>query len=100
MAYKELAQAWMGKDSALLDQIAGACISCSYDIDNEDAGTANHANRVAWSLKVKTNPYQEASKFLHAICSNATIAAALPNAVDSDVKYVVASNINTYATGA
>jgi hypothetical protein len=99
MAYADLAKAWVGQNPALLDQIAGACLSCAVDILNEDAGAANHANRLIWAEKVKHNLLVEATRFLVHVCENATIAAALPNAVDSDVKYVVASNLNTYATG-
>lgn len=99
MSYKALVKARIGEDKELLYQIAGACLSCATDIENEDVGTENHANRIVWADRVKVNPLVEARNFLIPVCENATIAAALPDAVDGDVKYVVASNINTYATG-
>jgi len=99
MAYIDLCRGWIGQDKDLVDQIAGACLSCAADIIAEDAGTANHANRIAWATTVRLNPQVEAQKFLAHVCDNPTIAAALPDAADTDVKFVVAGNINTYATG-
>jgi hypothetical protein len=100
MAYADLAKAWTRQDSVLLNQVAGACLSCAFDIVNEDAGTQNHSNRIAWTERVKRNPIQEAMNMVVHVCENATIAAALPTPTDSDVKFVVASYIDTYATGA
>jgi hypothetical protein len=99
MAYADLAKAWIGQNPALLDQIAGACLSCAVDVLNESGGTANHANRVIWANGVNENPYYRAKFFLVDVVSNSTIAAAIPDPVDADVKFVVASKIDTYATG-
>ena len=99
MAYKELARAYMGTNSDLIDQIAGACLSCVFDIQNENPATANHANRIIWCNQVRTAPAVKALQFLIPVCENATIAASMPNTVDSDIKFVVASNIDTFATG-
>jgi len=99
MAYLELAKAWCRLDTNLQYQIAGACLSCTADILAEDVGTENHANRVIWANKVRVDPYTQSKAFLIDVCSNPTIAAALPTAADADVKFVVASFINTYANG-
>jgi len=97
MAYADLAKAWTRKDIALMNQIAGACLSCAADIAVEGGTVPNHAARIQWALKVKDAPHVEAKKFLMAICMDATIAAALPDALDADIKAVIVSKIDEVA---
>ncbi len=94
MAYKELAKAWIGQDPELIEQIAGACLSCAVDIANEDDKAELHAERLVWANKVKANPHVMAREFLVDVCENATIAANIKSANDSDIKYVVSSALN------
>jgi len=80
-------------------QVAGACLRAAYDIENEDAGTANHANRLAWASAARLNPKATARALVPRVLDNATIAADVENAVDSDVQFVVNSLIDEFATG-
>jgi hypothetical protein len=70
-----------------------------FDIQNESAGTTNHTNRIIWSNKVRLCPAVKALEFLKDVCENPTIAASITNPVDADIKFVVASKIDTYAKG-
>lgn len=78
-------------------QVAGACIKSAHYIENEDPGTENHANRLIWAASVKSNAKAMAIDMLSDVLSNATIAADVENASDTDVQWMVDSLINTYA---
>lgn len=98
MALKELYEAFTGQTDFLY-QVAGACLVAARDILNESPATANHANRIIWATAAKKNPKGTARTLLVYVLDNATVAASLPNAVDSDVQFVVNSLIDTFATG-
>lgn len=99
MALQDLVDAYLNKNDVFTRQVAGACLSAARDIENEDAETTNHTNRMVWVGQVLDNPLVKAKELLRDVTANVTVAAALPTAVDGDVQFVVNGLINTYATG-
>ena len=105
MALVDIYNAWRGESGALKAKFVGACLKAAYDILNEDAGTANHANRVVWANVIVAGTMAEAEEkalqhLRYAVASNATIQAAGNDSADNDVQFVVNSQIDTFATGA
>lgn len=98
MALKELYQAYVG-ESDFWKQVAGACMTAARDIENEDPGTVNHANRLLWMAEVDGNAKGAAREMLVEVLKNPTIAADVDGALDTDVQFVVNSLIDTYAAG-
>lgn len=98
MALKELYDAYQ-LENDFWKQVAGACMNASRDIENEDPGTSNHANRLLWAAAARVNPKAKAREMLVYVLDNATIAADVENATDNDVQFVVNSLIDTFATG-
>lgn len=77
-------------------------VSANY-ILNEDPGTANHINRLAWAQAalLSSDALRSASAKLYiGVCTNPTIQGSGNDASDNDIAYVVASLIDTvYAAG-
>jgi hypothetical protein len=80
-------------------KVAGACLVAARDIDNEDPGTTNHANRVTWAAEVREVLESKAKELLPDVLTNPTIQANVAGATDNDIQFVVNSLIDTYATG-
>jgi hypothetical protein len=75
----------------LKSRFIGAGLQMAYTIINEDAGTANHAARLAWAkdmvLDGQNGPVGEN---LYRIClHNATIQSSGAASTDSDINWVV-----------
>jgi len=100
MALLELARAYLNKNDDFNLKIAGACLQASKDIDNESPTTDNHGNRATWASSIRQNPKTKAQEMLCDVLKNATIAADVDNATDSDIQFVVNGLIDTYAVGA
>ena len=105
MSLVNIYNCWAGQSGLLKAKFIAAILKASYAIVNEDAGTANHANRLIWANAVLNGTVAavEEKAFQHlryAIASNATLQAAGDAATDNDVEFIVASQINTFATGA
>ena len=104
MALAQLHEALDGKGT-LFKAICGACWRAATDIENEDAGTANHANRLIWAAEVRVNRKAVARAMLEAILTNATLAAdpygenMTVTDYDNAVSFVVAEKIDIFATG-
>ena len=97
-ALMELHEALNG-NTPFLSQVAGACWRAAVDIEAEDPGTANHANRIAWAASVKTNRKAVARSMLESVLENVVIAADVAGALDADVQFQVNSLVDTFATG-
>ena len=98
----EIAAMYSRVNDALFQQVLGACVKGAWNIRNEDAGTANHANRLAWAAAIladKTMGRDKALEIYGLVLSNAAIQADPDNATDNDVEFVVNSFIDTVATG-
>lgn len=87
----------------LRNRTMAQCLVSANFILNEDPGTTNHANRLAWAqdaLLSATALRAASDKMYIGVCTNPTIQAAGNAAVDNDIAYVVASLIDTvYAAG-
>jgi hypothetical protein len=97
-AATELHRALNGQTD-FLHQLCGVLFKSASDIETESAETPNHANRLIWAAKVKTNRIAMARAMIADVLENVTIAADVAAAKDSDVAWQVATLIDTYATG-
>lgn len=93
---QELYNLWH-EGSDLRARVAAACAKASNDVLNEDAGTANHANRLVWARTTLMDIDAMATRMFWAVISNATIAAAGNAATDNDIQWVVNSWIDSFA---
>jgi len=98
MALAELHDA-LNREGTFWKKVAGATWQAARDIEAEDAGTANHANRLIWADEAKANRKAKALEMLGEVLENATLAADPEGAADNDIQFVVNSLIDTYATG-
>lgn len=86
---------------SLNQQIEVATVHAANDIESEDTGTPDHANRLAWAQYAVPNSSVSYYPFAWPVCQNAAILAAFkedPSGAaiqDSDVQFVVNSNVAT-----
>lgn len=86
----------------LLNRTISAVLNAANAIVNEDPGTANHANRLAWAqaaLASRDGLTAATDEMFVGVCSNATIQMTGNDATDNDIQFVVNSLVNSYATG-
>lgn len=76
-----------------------AVVTAATNVLNEDAGTANHANRILWAQWALKNSKQATEQMLWGVVGNATIVADGDSASDADVQFVVNSYIDSFADG-
>jgi hypothetical protein len=96
--YAELLLA--SENDTLRNKVRVACIIAAEAIRTEDAGTANHANRVAWAKTVFANPNSEAERMLWAVLAqnkNAALAE-ITGATDASVQTAVNAAVDVFAT--
>ena len=89
------------QDVALRNRVAAACWKLAHYILDEAVNVENHANRVLWSKEViEEDANGPMVRKLTALClGNPTINGSLPNAVDTDIEYVVNVKCNIVADG-
>jgi len=95
---------WAVRAGSQYERWLGACLVSSYDIINEDSGTTNHANRLAWANVMLGNDEaavaaQVRAHIKYAIASNATLQSDPDGIDDNGIKYIVDSQIDILATG-
>lgn len=98
-SYRDLYNLWqMGGE--LQARFEVACIIAAGQILNEDQLTPYHAERVAWANQVlKDDSGTMARKMLRrAISNNASLQEMGQAVSDSDIQFIVNSNINLIAT--
>lgn len=81
-------------NSDLIARSEAALMVASGDVQNEDPGTANHAERLAMANACLSNGTYLAectSLAMFSVATNATIAADPDNATDNDIQFVVNS---------
>lgn len=84
-------------NAGLRNQVVIAMAKAAYDVLNESPSTENHAARVAWAKAVINDGSKWADLFLWSCALNPTIAQKAEDdqeITDSDVQFVVNSNIN------
>lgn len=104
MALVDIYNCWAGQEGLLKAKFLAACLKAAYAIRNEDAGTTNHANRITWANAVLNGTVAEVEAkamqhLRYGIASNATLQSVGEAATDNDVEYIVASQIDIFATG-
>lgn len=70
--------------------------SAAADVINEDASTANHANRMTWANTALNNPAKMMDLEMSLVVQNATISGSGDEASDGDIQFVVNGLIDTY----
>ena len=64
-------------NSSLKNLVQVACLVAANTIQNEDAGTANHANRLIWAKQTFDNPSSMSSKmFMAVLAANKDLTVA------------------------
>lgn len=83
---------------ALQQRFYAARLKAAWDIRNEDAGTANHAARLAWANKV-LGSYQASGSFYEyaTFLANPTIQTSGSQSTDNDIQFVVNSLANDWS---
>ena len=82
----------------LRGRFEGAMIKAAWAVITEDAGTENHANRLALAKKILLDPTDMIEKYYLFYLSNSSIQASLNDTTDSDIYYVVFTELfNTVA---
>jgi len=91
---------------AFKQKVRSATVQAALDVAAEDAGTARHAERLALSSQILTNPDHWANLFAIGVANNATIQTDFPPpshamsgveaTVDGDIQFVVNSLYNAY----
>ncbi len=92
MATKDIISA--ASDPVFYTRVAFIALKAAQNVSNEDAGTANHANRVAYAGRVLTGADKALLLALHIAASNPTIAATLGSdggdaVPDGDLEYAM-----------
>jgi len=97
--YSELRQLFGNGD--LANKIEVAVIVAAEVIRSEDAGTANHANRLLWAKKAFANTYGIREEILKAVlaANKAATVATITGATDAVLQTAVDSVINLFADG-
>ncbi len=85
--------------NTLKNRLTAACAKSAQYVLIEDPATANHAQRVKWAWATLGDAPGMAEKLMWGLVANTTVAAAGEAATDSDIEYVVASLIDTFAAG-
>ena len=89
---------------SLLQQAEVAVITAAGQIQNEDPGAPNHANRKLWADWAMSNSSLATAAFMWPIATNPSIVASVTadpsgdSVPDGDVQFVVNSNLDRIIT--
>lgn len=97
--YTEIRQLYAS--DSLRNLIEVAVIVAAEAIRTEDAGTANHANRLLWAKQAFDNPLGVAQKMLMALlaANKASTVAQITQASDATIQTAVNNAVNVFADG-
>jgi hypothetical protein len=84
-------------DSDFKNRVVVACVVAAKDIFNEDPGTTNHTNRLAWATKVIDGAPGQAERMLWGLVSDTTIQANGDASTDGQIQTAVNSLIDFFA---
>lgn len=96
---QQIGNFWTTNSGTLYEKFLGGCLKSAYDVINEDGGTVNHANRLAWAQVILTGT-DDAVKtkvtqmLRYALASNVNIQTNLEASPDNDILFVIASQLN------
>lgn len=88
-------------NDGLRNKIAVACVIAAGNIRMEDAGVANHTNRLIWAAAVFADPMREATRMMWAVLAQnaAATVAQITGAADATIQSAVNAAIDVFATG-
>lgn len=103
MGYSNIGLQLEQSNTELQRKLKVAVMKAAQDVRAEDAGTANHTQRLLWATaslaaSVRQSLQNMADLMIADLLANATVAAAGDAAVDSDVQFVVNSLIGSSAS--
>lgn len=78
----------------LYNRFEAAFVKASWDVRNEDSGTANHVNRINLADKILFLDETIPSKYYRLLLSNSTIQTNEAESSDNDILDVVSSFYN------
>ena len=86
---------------ALRNKIEVAVIIAAEAIRTEDAGTANHANRLIWAKRAFASPTSISQQMLMALlaANAAATVAAINGVTDAALQTLVGNAVNIFADG-
>lgn len=95
------------KQPVLINATTSACMTAAENILNEDPQTANHDNRILWA---NSNPEGNATQIMPSVAMNTQVQTKWADRTalnmdewdrfdDSDIQFIVNSNIDRFATG-
>ena len=86
---------------SLRNLIEVAVIVAAEKIRTEDAGTANHANRLVWAKSVFESPTGAATRMLMALLATnrALTVVQITGATDASIQTAVDAAVNVFADG-
>ena len=89
-------------DPNLSAKVGGALLAAAKDVLFEDAGTANHANRLKWAKAVINDPAGQRVRMMRLVVgiNSASDLATINALTDQNIKDGVALGINLFADGA
>lgn len=90
----------LGSDAAFIDRVRSAAVKAAIDVAAEDAGTANHTQRMNLANRVLMSPGRWAEIMAEGVAANVTIvskAMADQEIPDGDIEFTVTSLWNAYA---
>jgi hypothetical protein len=74
-------------------RVIGGVIKAAFGVMVEAAGTANHANRLAWAMDVLANPQAEGGRMLVLALHDAALQANGNGATDAQIETAIATII-------
>jgi len=88
-------------NSELRNRVKVACVIAADTVRGEDAGTANHANRLIWAKRTFTNPAAASREMLTALIAGNKDAsvANITGASDAAIQTKVDAAVDVFADG-
>lgn len=98
----EIGNFWETRAGGQYERWLGACLKTAYDVLNESGATENHADRLVWANVIlggdeAATQAKVRAMMKYAISSNATLQANPTGAVDNDILFIVASQLDILA---
>lgn len=81
----------------LYQRFLAARVEACWNVLNEDPGTTNHADRLAWSESILDDYEDHAQREWTRFLSNTTIQTSGSASTDNDIQFVVNSMLNDWA---
>lgn len=87
----------LSQSDSIKGRVYAAIAKAARDIENEDPGTTNHAERLLWAKDTRSDIDKWVDTMMWDVVSNSTIQTAGETCTDNDLQFVINSNIDAYA---